>query len=79
MNFLNDFPNGGLLSFIGKNVRIDFADKTPPMVGEVVRFTSAPDNDGEYASIEISSAKFPNSYVSIFENEIDQISTIDAH
>ena len=76
MNFVHDFSKDELASLIGKSIQIVFADKTPPLTGEIVRFTSAADNDGEYASAEIVSEDFKGSYVSIFENEIAEINVL---
>ena len=76
MNFVHDFSKDELASLIGKSVHIVFADKTPPLTGEIVRFTSAADNDGEYASVEIISERYKGGYVSIFENEIAEMNIL---
>ena len=76
MKFVHDFSKDELASLIGKSVQIIFVDKTPPVTGEIVRFTSAADNDGEYASVEIISERCRGGYVSIFENEIAEINVL---
>ena len=66
--FKFDFSNKETMQMVGKQVIITFTDGNK-ILGKVIGFTSAKNNNPEVASIDIISKQF-DACVSVFENEI---------
>lgn len=76
MSFSRRFPGVFSTYPTKRELRVSFQDGEI-LEGTILGYTSAPDNDSEFESVELQVTQYPGCVVSVYENEIKSCLLVD--